>query len=393
MSSSAPFAPPLPAEWICTWLSTSQPASGEAFPFPPEIPAITGHQTLRQTLRVSLGGQKLRLLFSNRYGTQPLVLGESYVSVPELFSTVPVTFNGQISTTIPAGDILYSDDILLHIPPLSVINLRVFLPEAVTVNTFHWDARHFSLLEPGNQARREESTGGQTISSRLLIESVQVQPGAADSTLVVIGDSMVDGNGVEMDTYGRWTDFLAERFIAENIAVVNAGQSGSRLLKDGIGISTLSRFERDVLHQPGVSACIVQVGLNDIGLAGTVLDPQSPVPAAAVLINAYRQLLTMAREKNIHITAVTLVPLQSCDEYSIENFYQPEKEAVRQEINHWIRTGGEFDAVIDSDLLVRDPACPGQLSAQYDSGDHLHLNHKGHQLVAQSVPLTVIRAA
>lgn len=393
MSSSAPFAPPLPAEWICTWLSTSQPASGEAFPFPPEIPAITGHQTLRQTLRVSLGGQKLRLLFSNRYGTQPLVLGESYVSVPELFSTVPVTFNGQISTTIPAGDILYSDDILLHIPPLSVINLRVFLPEAVTVNTFHWDARHFSLLEPGNQARREESTGGQTISSRLLIESVQVQPGAADSTLVVIGDSMVDGNGVEMDTYGRWTDFLAERFIAENIAVVNAGQSGSRLLKDGIGISTLSRFERDVLHQPGVSACIVQVGLNDIGLAGTVLDPQSPVPAAAVLINAYRQLLTMAREKNIHITAVTLVPLQSCDKYSIENFYQPEKEAVRQEINHWIRTGGEFDAVIDSDLLVRDPACPGQLSAQYDSGDHLHLNHKGHQLVAQSVPLTVIRAA
>ena len=393
MSSSAPFAPPLPAEWICTWLSTSQPASGEAFPFPPEIPAITGHQTLRQTLRVSLGGQKLRLLFSNRYGTQPLVLGESYVSVPELFSAVPVTFNGQISTTIPAGEILYSDDILLHIPPLSVINLRVFLPEAVTVNTFHWDARHFSLLEPGNQARREESTGGQTISSRLLIESVQVQPGAADSTLVVIGDSMVDGNGVEMDTYGRWTDFLAERFIAENIAVVNAGQSGSRLLKDGIGISTLSRFERDVLHQPGVSACIVQVGLNDIGLAGTVLDPQSPVPAAAVLINAYRQLLTMAREKNIRITAVTLVPLQSCDEYSIENFYQPEKEAVRQEINHWIRTGGEFDAVIDSDLLVRDPACPGQLSAQYDSGDHLHLNHKGHQLVAQSVPLTVIRAA
>lgn len=393
MSSSAPFAPPLPAEWICTWLSTSQPASGEAFPFPPEIPAITGHQTLRQTLRVSLGGQKLHLLFSNRYGTQPLVLGESYVSVPELFSAVPVTFNGQISTTIPAGEILYSDDILLHIPPLSVINLRVFLPEAVTVNTFHWDARHFSLLEPGNQARREESTGGQTISSRLLIESVQVQPGAADSTLVVIGDSMVDGNGVEMDTYGRWTDFLAERFIAENIAVVNAGQSGSRLLKDGIGISTLSRFERDVLHQPGVSACIVQVGLNDIGLAGTVLDPQSPVPAAAVLINAYRQLLTMAREKNIRITAVTLVPLQSCDEYSIENFYQPEKEAVRQEINHWIRTGGEFDAVIDSDLLVRDPACPGQLSAQYDSGDHLHLNHKGHQLVAQSVPLTVIRAA
>lgn len=392
MSSSVSFAPPLHGGWICTWLSTSQPASGDAFPFPPEIPSITGNQTLRQTLRISMGGQKLRLLFSNRYGTQPLVSGESYISVPGLFSAVPVTFNGQSCTTIPAGDTLYSDEILLNIPPLSVISLRTFLPEPVAVNTFHWDARHFSLLEAGNQAIKEESGEGQTISSRLLIESVQVQPGSADSTLVVIGDSMVDGNGVEMDTYGRWTDFLAERFISENIAVVNAGQSGSRLLKDGIGISTLSRFERDVLHQPGVSACIVQVGLNDIGLAGTVLDPQSPVPAADVLINAYRQLLSMARGKNIRMTGVTLVPLRGTCEYGMDHFYQPEKEVVRQEVNHWIRSSGEFDAVIDSDLLVRDPACPRQLSGQYDSGDHLHLNNAGHRLVAQSVPLSVIRA-
>ncbi|MET4863502.1 hypothetical protein L9H26_02200 [Morganella psychrotolerans] len=95
MSSSVSFAPPLHGGWICTWLSTSQPASGDAFPFPPEIPSITGNQTLRQTLRISMGGQKLRLLFSNRYGTQPLISGESYISVPGLFSAVPVTFNGQ----------------------------------------------------------------------------------------------------------------------------------------------------------------------------------------------------------------------------------------------------------------------------------------------------------
>lgn len=392
MSYSVPSASPMREEWICTWLSTSQPASGEAFPFPSDIPVIDGGQTLRQTLRISLGGQKLRLIFSNRYGTQPLVIGESYISVSDLCGALPVTFNGQSGAIIPAGGTLCSDEIPLDIPSLSLITLRTYLPEQIPLNTFHWDARHFSLLESGNQAIREEAFDGQKISSRLLVESVQVQPKAACRTLVVIGDSMVDGNGVEMDSYGRWTDFLAERLVADNIAVVNAGQSGSRLLKDGVGIATLSRFERDVLEQPGVTGCIVQVGLNDIGLAGTALDPDHPVPAAAVLINGYRQLQQMARQYHIRMTGVTLVPLRGTGEYGIEHFYEPEKEAVRQAVNHWMRTSGEFDAVIDSDLLVRDPECSWQLSAQYDVGDHLHLNLAGHLRVAQSVPLTVIRA-
>lgn len=392
MSYSVSSASPMREEWICTWLSSSQPASGDTFPFPSDIPLINGGQTLRQSLRISLGGQKLRLIFSNRYGEQPMVIGESYISMSDLCGALPVTFNGKTGAIIPAGGILYSDEISLDIPSLSVINLRTYLPEPIPINTFHWDARHFSLLEPGNQAIREEAGDGQKISSRLLVESVQVQPKAACRTLVVIGDSMVDGNGVEMDTYGRWTDFLAERLMSENIAVVNAGQSGSRLLKDGVGIATLSRFERDVLAQPGVTSCIVQVGLNDIGLAGTALDPDGPVPAATVLINGYRQLLRMAREYNIRMTGVTLVPLRGTGEYGIEHFYQPEKEIVRQAVNHWMRTSGEFDAVIDSDLLVREPESISRLSAHYDVGDHLHLNLEGHLRVAQSVPLTVIRA-
>lgn len=113
---------------ICTWLSASQPSSGVAFPFPPDIPAITGNQTLRQSLRISTGGQKLQLVFSNRYGTAPLVTGESYLSVPNLHSAVPVTFGGQQGAVIPAGDILCSDEIALHVPSLSELTLRTFLP-------------------------------------------------------------------------------------------------------------------------------------------------------------------------------------------------------------------------------------------------------------------------
>lgn len=380
-------------EWICTWLSTSQPTSGEAFPLALEIPDTLHDQTLRQTLRISLGGRKFRLVFSNRYGTQPMVLGESSLSVRDQVTpahSVRITFNGYSGVTIPAGQTLYSDEISLHIPSLSILSLRVYLPEPTPVATFHWDARHFSVLESGNQVHRKETQQGLAISSRLLLESVLVQPENTSNSIVVIGDSMVDGNGVAMDTYGRWTDSLAERFITRNIALVNAGQSGSRLLKDGIGISTLSRFERDVLRQPGVTACIVQVGLNDLGLAGTALDPEGLTPTAEMLISAYRQLLEKARQHNIRLIGVTLVPLRGVDEYGLAHFYQPDKETIRQQVNHWMRTSGEFDAVIDSDILVRRIDCHQQLEPQFDSGDHLHLNHKGHLLIAEAISLEAI---
>lgn len=198
---------------------------------------------------------------------------------------------------------------------------------------------------------------------------------------------MIDGNGVEMDTYHRWTDYLAERLVPKNIAVVNAGQSGSRLLKDGIGISTLSRFERDVLNQAGVKGCIVQVGLNDIGLAGTAIDPSSEIPTADKLIDGYRQLLNLAHKNQVSVVGVTITPLRSVDEYGLEHFYQPEKEVIRQQVNQWMREGGEFDALIDSDSLIRDELHIHQLSLEYDVGDHLHLNNKGHQLIAHSIEL------
>lgn len=395
MSSQAFFPRSASTEWICSWLSTSQPTSGSAFPLALEIPDFLHNKTVRQTLRISLGGRKIRFVFSNRYGTQPLVLGEISFSVSGgsmPVHSVSVTFDGQSGVTIPAGQVISSDEISMSIPSLSILSVRVYLPESTQVTTFHWDARHFSVLESGNQVHKHEAQQGLAISSRLLLESVLVVPEQKSQTLVVIGDSMVDGNGVAMNSYGRWTDLLAERVTAHHVAVVNAGQSGSRLLKDGIGISTLSRFERDVLNQPGVAACIVQVGLNDLGLAGTALDSDSQTPTAEDLIAAYRHLITLARQHHIRLTGVTLVPLRSAEEYGLVAFYQSDKEAIRQQVNHWMRTSGEFDAVIDSDNWVRSPDCHHQLNPQYDSGDHLHLNVAGHQRISEAISLNDILA-
>lgn len=373
--------------WISTWLSTSQPTSGNAFPFPIEMPLILNQQTLQQSLRISLGGNKLRLVFSNRYGVQPLILGDSYFSINGLTDLIHIKFKGKTTVAIPAGEIIYSDEIAINLPSLSIIHLRTYLPEPIPVNTFHWDARHFSLLATGNQTLKENVHYEQKISSRLLLESVEIQPELPSKVVVVIGDSMVDGNGVEMDSYHRWTDFLAEHLISQSAAVINAGQSGSRLLKDGIGVITLARFERDVLNQPGATTCVIQIGLNDLGLVGTALDPEGIIPSTDQLIRAYRQLINKAKDKHIRMIAVTLVPLRCHTEYELENFYDPKKEEIRQQINAWIRNSGEFDAIIDSDMLVRDPKCIQYLDRQYDSGDHLHLNKRGHQLITSSISL------
>ncbi|SUC27357.1 GDSL-like Lipase/Acylhydrolase [Providencia rustigianii] len=301
-----------------------------------------------------------------------------------------ITFDGQCEIVIPTGKTIYSDEVIQSVPALSEIELRTYLPELVHLKTFHWDARHYSQLESGNRIREEADKNSLLISSRLLLESVDIQPNVPSQTVVVIGDSMVDGNGVEMGTYARWIDFLAERLISKSAAVVNAGQSGSRLLKDGIGISTLSRFTQDVIDQPCISTCIVQVGLNDLGLAETALAPTDIIPSANMLINGYQQLLKMAHKKGLHVVGVTLVPLRCEEEYGLENFYSSEKEAIRQTVNQWIRSSGEFDALIDSDQLVCDAENSQQLKSIYNSGDHLHLNKAGHRHIAESISLDSI---
>lgn len=114
--------------WVCSWLSTSQPTSGDAFPFPLEIPKTLHNQTIKQALRISIGGQKLRFVFSNRYGKQPLILGDSYFSLNKLsHSPIRITFNGNIHTVIPIGEIIYSDEIIYLIFRHYLLFILVFI--------------------------------------------------------------------------------------------------------------------------------------------------------------------------------------------------------------------------------------------------------------------------
>lgn len=199
-----------------------------------------------------------------------------------------------------------------------------------------------------------------------------------------MGDSISDGRGSTTNGNDRWPDQLHARLQAgsdtRDVAVINEAAGGNRVLNDGLGPNALSRFDRDVIAQSGVTDVIVFEGVNDIGTAPTTSVAQKAV--ADDLIGAYEQFAIRAHAQGIRIYGATITPFGG-------SFYDDSdglREQTRQTVNAWIRSSGTFDAVLDFDSAVRDPQQPSRLLSSYDSGDHLHLNPLGYHALAAAVP-------
>jgi lysophospholipase L1-like esterase len=219
------------------------------------------------------------------------------------------------------------------------------------------------------------------------LAGIEVQGAPGAHAVVAIGDSITDGYGVNPDTNARWTDALATRLRASgmgNVAVVNAGIGGGRLLRDGLGPNLSSRFERDVLARPGVSHAIVLIGVNDFGVQHRNKEdtPQARARLLDDLKVAHRQLVAKAHAQGVCVIGATISP------YAGSQYYAPgaDNEADRQQYNAWIRTSGVFDGVIDFDATLRDPADPTRLKKTYDN-DGLHPSLDGYKAMGEAVPL------
>lgn len=396
-------ATPVGPHWLSSWTAAPQAVWDEGFLFPTNVPVALQDQTVRQVARLSLGGQRLRLVFSNAYGEQPLHLGRVTVALAgEGDALLPgsvreVLFGGMPSATLAAGAPLVSDAVALPVAALTRLTISIHVPGPVPVRSFHWDGRENAWIVAGDQASAAglEHHGGlaQPTTARLLLSGIEVEATAPAHSIAVIGDSITDGATASLNADSRWPDALAERLAGRNVAVINAGISGGRLLSDGMGQSALARLQRDALGQPGVRTVVVMVGINDIAWPGTAFAREQPMPTLAALQAGYLQLVRQARRQGARVVGVTLTPFKGAlPDTPLSDYYQPQKDALRQAVNDWMRAGNVFDAVIDADLALRDPQDPSRLLPLFDSGDHLHPGDAGNRAIADAVDLDALLA-
>lgn len=377
--------------WVTSWYAAPQPGWDSQFVLPMNVPAVLDNQTVREYVRVSAGGERIKLVFSNRYGKAPLAIGAASVVMPEV--TRVVTFEGARQVTIAAGATVTSDPVALSVAPLSQLEVTTYLPQRTPVTGFHWGTSQRISIAAGNASRAAEFLKATRVEGRLFLSAVLVDALPDSRTVVALGDSITDGNGSTPDADRRWPDFLARRLAPHGIAVANAGISGARLLKDGMGEGALARFGQDVLSQSGVSDVIVLLGINDIGWPGSPFAPAETMVTLDELTAGFRQLAAIAHINGIRIAVGTLPPFEGALEGTpFAGYYNPQKEALRLGLNDWIRGAGIFDGVVDFDAVLRDPARPQRMLAEFDSGDHLHPGDAGYRKMADAIDIDAIVA-
>jgi lysophospholipase L1-like esterase len=373
--------------WATSWHASPQPSWGADTLLPTGVPAHLERQTTRETVRLSTGGTQLRLVLSNRYGHAPVLIGR--IGVAQAGHSVGVTFGGRSDAAIAPGAQLVSDPVALPTAPLSHLTITTWFPGPTPIDSFHWGAQQTIVVATGERRGAAGFDAEATIPGRLFLNAVLVDTLPAQArTVVVLGDSITDGNGSTPDRDRRWPDVLAERLAPHGIAVANAGISGARLLRDGMGVNALARLEQDVFGLPGATDLIVLLGTNDIGWPGSPFAPHEAAVTLDELKAGHAQLAAAAHARGLRVIGATVPPFQHALEGTpYAGHYSHAKEAVRQQFNAWIRSAAPFDAVVDFDALLRDPANPRRLLPAYDSGDHLHPGDKGYAAMADAIDL------
>jgi lysophospholipase L1-like esterase len=392
-----------PDHWVSAW-STAVHAP---LPFPGLPPSpVFDNQTIRMVVRPTIGGDRVRIRFSNAFGSTALRIGAAHVALSSKASAIfadsdrALTFGGRPSVTIPPGAPVLSDPVDLKVLPLSEIAVSVYLPEKAPSSSVHFWAQHDTYIsEAGDFTSKQDIPNATIKTSWYWLADLEVWAPPQIAATVTLGDSITDGVGAKQGDYSDWPDLVADRLAkakgGPSLSVVNEGIGGNRILHDGAGVSALARFDRDVLAQPGVANLIVLESINDIGWPhmkprlpnGTVLKDlpfTHEVVSAEDLIMGLRQIIDRAHQHGIRVFGATLTPYQGAD------YYSDDGEATREALNQWIRSSGAFDGVFDFDAAVRDPNHPAQFRESHHSGDHLHPSAVGYKAMADAVDIGLL---
>jgi lysophospholipase L1-like esterase len=380
---------PAEGHWVTTWGTGPQLTEPSNLP-----PAPLANSTLRQFVRVTIGGKHLRVRFSNAYGTNTVAINSAHVALASgagsagngsinMSTDNALTFHGAPSVNIPPGEAIFCDPFDYDLPALTNLAVSIYFGNisATTING-HPGSRTTSFIIASNVVAAASMTGAATTAHWYIITGVDVLADSSRKAVITLGDSITDGRGSTTDGNDRWPDNLARRLQTNSptakVAVVNMGIGGNAIF-GGLGPAAVNRFDRDVLNQSGPRWVIVFEGVNDIGGATDAGSPALTVN----LINAYTQFADKAHARGLRAYGATITP------FGGNSYFTAAHETARQTVNTWFRTNTVYDAVIDFDAIARDPVTLTNLAAAYDSSDHLHLNPAGYQAMANAVDLSL----
>ena len=375
--------------WAATWATASKVQS----PFDPPTPQFN-NATLRQIVRVSTGGMHARVWLTNEFGTEPLALGAATIGLQESADTVTagslntLTFGGASSITIAPGARVVSDAVTLAVPDLADLAISIHLTQDLSEQTspasYHVRALQTSYVSPGDQTAALSLTDSETTTAWFYLAAVDVTVAGKVPVFAAYGDSITDGDQIAalepVDENARFTNFLASALLADGPAsVINLGISGNQLNSTFIGENMQARLDRDVLTQTAVSHMIVLGGINDLGLPILLGAPAGAT--ASQLIAGHQQIAARAKARGLEVIGGTLTPSGSV---ALPGYNSEATQAVRAEVNEWIRSSGTYDRVADFDRALRDPANPGVMQADL-TADGLHPNSAGYRVMAAEV--------
>ena len=340
------------------------------------------NNSIRQIIRVSASGEKIRIKISNKFGKTDLEIRK--VSIADYISGSEVNvktmkffkFNGKYNVIIESGQEIYSDTIFYSLKSLSEIAISIYFGKVPEYLSGHKYSRTFSYFEKGNKIRNQKFSHIKKIPNWYFISALEISSENPKKVVVCFGDSITDGISNTGDTRNNYPDILAKKFnknkITSEIAVVNEGIRSDKLMEEGI-----LRYEHDVLDIKGVKYIIILFGVNDINVLNA---------SSSQIINTYRKLIKKAHERNIFIYAGTILPFAR---YKFKYFWNKKKEKVRKKVNKWIRTTkseeGGFDYFFDFDKLLKDPKNETILKNIYDCSDGIHPSLEGYKKIVEGI--------
>lgn len=378
--------------WTAGWGSAQQEYMDSDLPSTP----LSG-SVIRQIVRMSTGGDYLKLTLSNYYGKSDLVIDSVHLAdslgsgMIDASTDTVVTFGGSESVTIPAGQKVESDVICYSVANLGNVAMTINASQVPEKVTGHSGARTTTYIKSNGTVSDVSMVGAETNEHWYFASEIDVLNDADYAVVACLGDSITDGRGCTTNANNRWTDVLAERInvAGMNISVVNDGIGGNSINNWGLGESGRDRYEKEIKDRTGLKYLIVLEGINDIGgkkedvFTGDMTKCPEDGKITTGIIEAYQEIINKAHDQGIKVIGGTILPCGN------NGYYNENMEQMRQRINEWIREEGNFDAVIDFDAVMRDPDDPTKMKAEYDSGDGLHPGPEGYRAMGECIDLAL----